>query len=369
MRYASIDILRTFAIVVMVLVHFSENLAGHTSSIAGLGAPLFAFLSGVSYYLWVRGQERKGRSEIDISKISVRRGLFVFGMGFAFNVLVWLPEDVFNWDVLTFIGVGLLLLNGVRRLPVPVTLVMAATAVLVSPVLRELVDYQAYWNDTHFDPDWTFSDILIGFLVTGYFPIFPWIAFPLVGFVAGSQLFEDSITSTQKEPSTWPVLRVGAILIAMAILCILVKDYLPAVLSQKFLGSWAMYPATITYVMGALGMALVLQGWLHRVVDPIPKLDPTPKLDRYEAWWRIPKTFSQYSLTIYIAHHLVHLWPLWIYGIVQGQEPTFYWMQAMPLWLAVSLAIVFLAATYGVLRGLGDNRNFGFEGWMRWVCD
>ncbi len=41
MRYASIDILRTIALVVMVLVHFSDNLAGAVLPIAGFGAPLF----------------------------------------------------------------------------------------------------------------------------------------------------------------------------------------------------------------------------------------------------------------------------------------------------------------------------------------
>jgi len=38
-RYVSIDILRTVAIVLMVVVHFMENLAGATWSPAGNGAP------------------------------------------------------------------------------------------------------------------------------------------------------------------------------------------------------------------------------------------------------------------------------------------------------------------------------------------
>ena len=125
MRYSSIDVLRTFAIFVMVLVHFGENLSGYNSPISGFGAPLFTLLSGVSYRLWVLGQTARGVSELEISKVSIRRGLFVFGLGFAFNLLVWLPKDIFNWDVLTFIGAALLLLNVARRIPLSISVLAA----------------------------------------------------------------------------------------------------------------------------------------------------------------------------------------------------------------------------------------------------
>ncbi len=78
----------------------------HALPIAGLGAPLFVFLSGVGYRLWVAGQVARGKSDLEISKTTIRRGLFVIGTGFVFNILVWLPEDTFIWDVLTFIGTG-----------------------------------------------------------------------------------------------------------------------------------------------------------------------------------------------------------------------------------------------------------------------
>ena len=109
-RLASIDLLRTVAIVTMVLVHFTENLSGYTPPFAGLGAPLFVFLSGVSYFLWSNALVARGQADSAIERISVRRGLFIFGAGFAFNLFVWLPEDIFNWDVLTFIGSALVLL-------------------------------------------------------------------------------------------------------------------------------------------------------------------------------------------------------------------------------------------------------------------
>src|SRR5262245_40572390 len=166
----------------MVLVHFMENLSGADWAPAGMAAPLFTFLTGVSYRLWVNAQEARGKDDSEITKVSIRRGLFLFVLGFAFNVLVWLPEDTFNWDVLTLIGASLLLLTLVRNLPLPVPVVMAAAAFVLGPVLRALTDYPSYWTEGHFECDLTPEDVLFGFLSNGFFPIFPWIAYPLTGF-------------------------------------------------------------------------------------------------------------------------------------------------------------------------------------------
>ena len=136
MRHASIDILRSVAIVVMVLVHFGENLSDWTPPFAGLGAPVFAYLSGVSWVLWSRGRLAKGATDEEISRTTIRRGLFVFGVGILFNVIVWMPEDVFNWDVLTFVGSGLLFLEVARRMPRAVCWMTFVIVLTAAPVFR-----------------------------------------------------------------------------------------------------------------------------------------------------------------------------------------------------------------------------------------
>ena len=362
MRFPSIDILRTFAIFVMVLVHFGENLSGFTSPFTGFGAPLFAFLSGVSYYLWVQGQTARGTSEEDISKVSIRRGLFVIGIGFAFNILVWLPEDTFNWDVLTFVGTALILLNGFRRLPLPITVLAAVMALLVSPILRGQADYAAYWENGYFECDLTLCDVLIGFLCAGYFPIFPWIAFSLGGYVAAATLFAET-DSNEPLPSLWPMVILAAAFIATSQLARLSRPYLPELLANNYLGGWTMFPPTIEYVLGTLGMTLMLLGLTHRFVDH------NPRALRWHGLLNIAKTFSRYSFTIYVLHHVVHLWPLWIYGLANGFEPTYFWMKAMPITTSILLALVFLTCCYGILRRLGPDRTYGIESWMRWLCD
>ncbi|MFN7843016.1 MAG: heparan-alpha-glucosaminide N-acetyltransferase domain-containing protein [Pirellula sp.] len=378
MRYSSIDCLKTIAIVVMVLVHFAENLSGVQLPITGLGAPLFTFLSGLSYRLWVYGLESKGTSEEEISKCSIRRGLFVFAAGFAFNIFVWLPEDTFNWDVLTMIGFAVLVLNGLRRLPVVISIFLAFGIIFISPLLRGMADYEAYWVNNYFEVDLTLPDVLIGFLVTGFIPIFPWISYSIAGLVTGTILFrEQSDGSSSKSvdaDSGWdafvsklnskgwlPVLTGGA-LIGLSGVLLAVRPYLPRVLSIRFLEGWHMFPPTIEYVMATIGMASLLFGLTHIWIDRNrTRFFTDGMLD-------ITKTFSQYSFTIYVVHHMVHLWPLWIYGYIMEHE-KYYWQEAMGLGWSMPLAVLFLVVCYFVLRRIGPDRRLGIEGWMRWLCD
>ncbi|SMP56793.1 Protein of unknown function [Neorhodopirellula lusitana] len=372
MRYPSIDILRTVAIAVMVLVHFAENLAGVGLPIAGMGAPLFAFLSGVSYYLWSDSRRAKGTSDREISRISVRRGLFVFGVGIAYNILVWLPEDTFNWDVLTFIGVALLLLNSMRGLPVQVPIMIAVMSLWISPVLREMVEYDAYWVNRYFDYEWTLSDVCIGFLSTGYFPIFPWLSFSLAGFVTARWLFDripektsDGVTVPSSEAtfSLWPMVGVGAGMLATSLLALLSRPYLNDDISERLIEGWSMFPPSIPYVLGMLGVILILFAAVHQYVDR------NATFRSHTHFLEITRRFSQYSFSLYILHHLAHVWPLWIYGLANGQETTYYWRQAMPVANALVLAVIFLLVCYVVLSKLSNVRNYGMEASMRWLCD
>lgn len=359
MRYPSLDILRTIAIIVMVLVHFAGNLSGYKLPISGLGAPLFTFLSGVSYRLWINGLVTKGVRDEEISKISIRRGLFVFGVGFAFNILVWLPEDTFNWDVLTFIGSAILLLNLLRHQPLMIPVAIALTSIFISPVLRAITDYPAYWINYYFEADLTLSEVLIGYFVTGYFPIFPWITYSLTGFIVASMMFPED---QSEKPGVGKFLSFGGVLICCGVSLLVFGERFADPLQQYFFTGWAMFPASTEYVLITVGSAILLFCLLHQFVDLHPRL-PEQK-HRFQIF----KVFSRYAFTIYLLHHIVHLWPLWIYGIAQGQEATEYWQKAMSVSVSLPLAVLFLALCYFILRRLDPEKRYGMEQWMRWLC-
>lgn len=356
MRQVSIDLLRTAAIVVMVAVHFLENLSGYVPIVAGFGAPVFAFLSGMSHQLWTDGLDRKGVAQDDIARQSVRRGLFVFGVGIAFNVLVWLPEDVFNWDILTLIGTGLVVLEGARRLPLPVVVTAIATIVAVSPAARALVEWEAYWPEHYFDPDMSLSDTVVGYLVTGYFPLLPWLAYPLAGHALARVVYRRGAS-----PDPARALRVGVPLIVLS-LALLAVHHLGGERGARTVAGWTTFPSSTAYLLGTLGMVptlFALAWWaLDREGAPLGR----------SAFARGVTIFSRYSLSIYVLHHVVHLWPLWIHGHFHGDEPTAFWMVAMDPLTAGLLGLAFVVAAFVLVRWLHRTGRPSLETVMRWLC-
>jgi uncharacterized membrane protein len=364
MRYASIDVLRTAAIALMVLVHFMENLGGALWKPAGFGAPLFAFLVGVSFRIWAQSQEKKGRAEADITRVGVRRGLFLFGLGLVFNFFVWLPADLFDWDVLTMIGTALVVLALARQLPSGLLVLGCWMIFVLAPFLRLEADYDSYWVDRYPDLDKTLPDILIGYLCTGYFPLFPWLLFPISGYVAGKVVFPDPADRVESEapPSVRPLLVIGWCLVAASALLRIVRPYLPAPLTTIVKG-WTMFPASPEYVTGVLGMALLLFGGLH------VRLDRQQGLARFPGFLGMTRTMSQFSLSMYLLHHVLHIWPLWVYGSLYGAYTTEFWRQAMPTEWAVALTPVCLVVCYFLFRWMARRNLPSVESLMRWICD
>ena len=371
-RLASIDLLRAVAIVLMTLVHFVENPAGSYGADGGpfiganrywwvptgFAAPLFTFLSGLSYRLWADGRAARGLAAEEISKITVRRGLFLVFLGLVFNVVVWMPEDIFNWDVLTLIGTSMLALDAARRAPTAVVLVAIALLVGLAPALRGIADYKAFWQGGYYDHDATLGEVVNGFLVTGYFPVFPWLALPLAGFLAAPFLYGAAGAATGR--SSRVAWQAGACLIAAAAIAIVSTRSMPTRLVTGRT-PWSMFPPTTAYVLGTVGGILLAAAALHDTIDG---------RDREESGvLRMAGALSRHSLSIYLLHHVIHLWPLWIVGFIETGEPTALWQVAMPVWMAVALTVLFLPLATWVAMRMDRPGAFSAEACLRWLCE
>lgn len=371
MRLLSIDILRTVAIFMMVLVHFVENLAsGYGLSATavigpfhrwwlptGLAAPLFTFLSGVSYRTWLTMQQQRGLADRAISQQTIRRGLFLIGLGFAFNVFVWLPEDTFNWDILTFIGSALILLDLVRRMPAALPSVLMLLVVVLSPALQLLADYPAYWANAYFDYDFTLPDVLLGYLVVGYFPLFPWLVFPVAGFVLSPTLLAVPARAGSPQPAAS---RMALLLVVLAAAGSLLLQWSAGTIAG--LGRWTMFPTSTSYLLGMLAVTALSLLILHRLVD-------RPAQWRRDNWpARCCQVISRHSLSLYLLHHLVHIWPLWAYGLTTTGEPTAHWRTLLPVPVAVGLALLFCLASVPLFLQI-DRRGWPtIERVLRWLA-
>jgi Heparan-alpha-glucosaminide N-acetyltransferase, catalytic len=367
MRYASIDVLRTVAIFLMVIVHFLENLSGRDWVPAGLGAPMFGFLVGVSYRISLNSRTARGRTEQQITARSFRRGLFIFGLGIVFNIVVWLPADTFNWDVLTLLGSAMLVLMLIRDQPSLVPLLICGLVFGLSPVLRLHSGYHEYWSPGYYDPDWTFAQLSLGYLVNGYFPIFPWLIFPLLGYVVGTHVLPDSRASAANAGLTWRRVRGTALAgIAVIVLAAMLRfnraEASGSVASRIFSG-WTMFPASLEYVTGVLGMVLLTFALALWWIDGRRGLDRLPWLLAFA------RTMGQYSLSVYVLHHVLHLWPLWVYGLCYGTETTEFWRKALPWEVALLWVIPCMVLMYLLFRWVERGQRASLETLMRRICD
>jgi uncharacterized membrane protein len=319
---------------------------------------MFVVLSGVSFHLWSRGLEARGVAAETVTRRGVRRGLFLFGVGIAFNVLVWLPEDVFNWDVLTLIGTGLVVLSLARQAPTALLLGASALIILMAPVLQVIVGAHEYWENPWFDYDWTLWDVVVGYLVAGFFPLFPWLAYPLVGAVVGRWVFADPERSRLRGRR---LAGAGLALLGLGFACTLLARQALSPEQFALLGQRAIFPPTTSYTLSAIGIVLLLLGLLAATVD---------RRDAPQSAWRTLTTrFSRASFTLYLLHHVVHVWPMWIVAEVQGLETTTYWMDAMDQATALGLAAAFVALCVPLLGWMERRRIPSIERLMRWVAD
>ncbi len=370
-RYLSIDILRGLAIILMIQVHFVENLSPRESSSAVLydismrlgsfSAPFFSFVSGLSYFLWVRKQESLRCKDKEITRITLRRGLFLFGLGIAFNFCIWLPQDTFNWDILTLIGTSLLFLAYARKLPAPVLPLICVVIVLVSPVLRTVGEYSSYWEDLVYVYDFTFHDIIWGFAANGYFPVFPWIIFPIMGFFSGDLVFRKR---RQPDFARWRLGASGLGLIGLSGIDIAFGSKLPFWIGRYYATGDSEYPASTEHVLGMLGFILLslvlLHAWMDQKEDVPSEGGLIGEINR----------FSYFSLSIYVFHHMVMLWPLWIYGAwTNPDDSTIYWREAMTTPMAFTLAVIFLVVCHYVLIFLERYKKYSLESLMRRICE
>lgn len=340
--------MRAVAILLMIQVHFVENLSQPgeyktlyqiSSDITGcLAAPLFTFLVGISLFISLKKQKDLGRPTQKIRVRTMGRGIFLFFLGLVFAITIWGPTGLFGWDILTLIAFSILIFYPLRSIR-PIYLVFISLGIVIlSPLLREWTHYSSYWDQSVIPPDYTyaltFSGIFLGFLVNGYFPVFPWLAFPILGF-ATSCWFLDEFKNRRDHG----LLGAGLGLMVIAGIAMLVNSKLkPSGILNWYFSSWEFYPATTSFIMATLGLTLLMFYLLRVFLDLRPV--------RSRRWMTFFRRYSLFSLTTYVVHHAVHLWPVRAAGAIWHQDHMYYHANVMNPLLALVFAIAFIFLFY-----------------------
>lgn len=352
----------------MIQVHIVEWLSGYYDShttlyqfselVGSFPAPLFTFLVGMSLFVSVNRQEKEGVEPGLISDRNLRRGMAIFFFGLIFMIFVWMPEEVFAWDILTFIGASLLILFPLRKLGTGKIISIMLFILLISPVVRIYTDFHSHWNRWgEYIPSFEMPGVLMGFFANGYFPLLPWLVFPLAGYLVGRACFGDDRLCLPKK--LLPA-GIGLIVLSLAMIS-LSSTPLVSGLVAEYVSPFTFYPASTSFVLLALGVNLVLFILFFRLFD----LKVGEKKDTF--FLVFCRRYSRYALTAYVVHHALFLWALIAYAYYLRELFRWqYYGYIVPTAYSLVVVFVFIVLFYFVIV-LWDKYDgrYSFEWWVR----
>lgn len=181
-RLIEIDALRGIAIVSMVLFH-----AAFDGILLGLwifepyGWPLIILVRAVQFlFLGLVGVSVALSSRSAVRQ--VWRGAGIFACGLLVSGATWIlfPEEYVRFGVLHLIGVSVPLVALMKQRPAA-ALLLAGLSFWAGQMLENTVVQSEWWLWLGLKPD--------GFASLDYFPLFPWLAAPLVGLALGEYFY------------------------------------------------------------------------------------------------------------------------------------------------------------------------------------
>lgn len=171
MRNHSIDFVRSIAIIIMLSANAAPYIIAPSSPfefrlICSLAAPLFTFLSGYTFAM--HASKTNG----------LKSGIFVLCSALIVDCLAWNIPPFQTFDVLYVIALGQIVLHVVKRIPNWITVLICLVLLIVPTILGTVYRFPIQ------DPAWsTFYFQFYRMFFDGWFPVFPWLAFPILGYL------------------------------------------------------------------------------------------------------------------------------------------------------------------------------------------
>ncbi len=211
-------------------------------------APLFIMVSGMMVAHTAAATDRK-------LKYYLIRGGMVIAAGALLDIVVWQIYPFISMDVLYLIGISLPIAYLTARFASVYQCGIALAIVLVSPLLQHVLGYTDYPAEISLLREVTrasnHTSILNHWLVDGWFPIFPWTAFAILGSAVGRwRVREDN--DTKFAAPRWAVPSLAILAAGM-----LLWWLYPGALLTRNGYSELFYPPTVGYAITSVGVALL----------------------------------------------------------------------------------------------------------------
>ena len=315
-----IDLARGLAIAGMILEHFNQVigispyvgpnwLTWLATRIDGRSAPTFIMLAGIGMSLmgrraWLSG-DKDERSEVRMRLLRRSLVLFIAGLLFHFG---WSADILHYFGV--YIAIGSLLLfsrSGWLWLGV-FALNAGCVLALLAFNNSQTWCYDAGWNWETLDYTdfWSPVGFLRNLLLNGWYPLFPWLGFFLIGIWLGRQNLHSR--TFRLHGMLWG----GGVTIASGMASWLLENRIgpdrlgiPEGLSMALFGLDPL-PPTPLYSLQAGATAIFLISLCLVTADHLS----------HSRWLRPWLILGQYSLSMYIGHIALFIAPLWWAGLV-----------------------------------------------------
>jgi uncharacterized membrane protein len=326
-RIASIDWMRGLVMVIMLIDHVSMAFDGShreiamdsarfaeagtitlpafaffTRWIAHICAPTFVLLAGTSLALSVEKRMAKGMSGWEIDKGMLIRGLII---ALIDPTLISLGSGHWNIGVLTAIGLSMMSMALLRRLPTAALLALALGWMVFGELITGI-----FWH-----PPGS-SSPLAALLIANYggdnllihYPFIPWLAMMILGWAFGRHIVQYNAGTKKHTPVK--VLLVGGTVLLIIFFIIRVLNGYGNLWLYRSDGSWqqwlhvSKYPPSLTYYtleLGLLALSLALLMWIEPLIG-VRKNGPI-------------LVFGQTAMFFYLVHRLVLEIPATYFGL------------------------------------------------------
>jgi uncharacterized membrane protein YeiB len=189
-RIIGFDLARAYAIFGMFIVNYNVTFGDYQDSsltgrflamFAGNSSTVFIILAGMGTSLLAKKYESSLEEKSILKKVLLRRALFLFVSGLLLNL--WWPADILH-----MYGCYMAIAAFILFFKPGLYLIGAAAVITVFHLLTAIIPYGIGWNFHSFQymDFYTVEGFLRHTFYNGWNPVFPWMAYFLLGLYLGS---------------------------------------------------------------------------------------------------------------------------------------------------------------------------------------
>jgi len=326
-RSTGIDIARAFAILGMVIVNYKMVMNAETGNILfiyfagaleGRAAALFVILAGIGITSYKKNHPKALLSHR--RKTLIKRGLLLILIGLI-HCLIW------EADILHLYGFYFLIAATIFTVNDKTLLILSISISFIFVILMLFFNYAEHWHwpTLEYENFWSLEAMVWRIFFNGFHPVFPWVAFLVLGMWLGRQDLGNKILKRKLfifSLLTFIVIEaifyhLGAILI----------DFSGLTLNPEEIG-WllttsAMPPLPQYMISASCSAVAFLMVCLH-----FSERFPLSCINRY-----LQQT-GRLSLTFYIAHIIIGMGILECMGRLNNQTIEFALLSALIFFMA-----------------------------------